>query len=473
MVDYVDMKLVSQEGNPKITYDLSDYGMDILAADGQVFLPLSTLSDILAQSLTFSDYIDGEIYLVRADSSGSDYTSHTQDKVNAYFETLTREADVASYAYNELCFVLDNLYGRPERAQSQEFVNSLATIGLDETLEKGGTLNGIDLKKMKTYLTSTNKAEYAQGLVMLDNLLFDGGHTLFSSPYIFRFLADENLDRTELSRGYKVILDEDPDAKNTANHFLDLFENVLVTGNELRSLRQEGFGTASKIWENDNGEEISSIYLFDNTAIFRFDEFKDDVIRTSSGTRPLQEALEYAKENNCDNFVLDLSTNGGGSDQTMGYILSMIFEEDAVFYHYDVNTGARRVEVFTADKNLDGTKDEKDAEVKYGFHYAVMMSRYTYSCGNFASILAKEHGIPLLGENSGGGGCLVTMHGFPDECDSYQISSSIGMSDSSNQSADSGASPDYPMAVYPEDGGDMPSLYDPAEIVDIVNGHYQ
>ena len=183
MVDYIDMTLVSREGDPKITYDLSGYGMDIHSQDGQVFLPLSTLSDILDQSLTYSDYIDGSIYFVRIDSSGSDYMAHVQEKENEYYETLTRDTDVASYAYRELCFVLDNLYGRPGRAQSQDFLSSLASQGLDKTLEEGGTMNGIDLKKMKSYLCSTNKAEYAQGLIMLDNLLYDGGHSFLSVPY--------------------------------------------------------------------------------------------------------------------------------------------------------------------------------------------------------------------------------------------------------------------------------------------------
>ncbi len=42
--------------------------------------------------------------------------------------------------------------------------------------------------------------------------------------------------------------------------------------------------------------------------------------------KPLNEALEAAKESRCENFIIDLSTNGGGSDQTMGFLLDMIYD---------------------------------------------------------------------------------------------------------------------------------------------------
>ncbi|WP_158589443.1 S41 family peptidase [Butyrivibrio sp. CB08] len=468
MVDYVDTILVSQKGDPKVTYDLSRYEMDICTQDGQVFLPLSTWSDILDQSLTYADYIDGSIYLIRSGSS-SDEAHEMLQKEEAYYDTLTREADVASHAYHELCFSLENLYGRPPRAHSQEFVDSLKAIGLDKTLEKGGTMEGIDLKKMKNYLTSTNKAEFVNGLTMLDCLLFDGGHTFVSSPFLFTLLYN---DDSALSNAYRELLNEDPSAKDTVNDLISLWEIGTVKNANLYNQRMEGFGIPSKIWTNEYEEEVASIYLFDNTAIFQFDSFTDDVVRMSSGEKPFLDALKYAKENGCDNFVIDLSINGGGSDQVMGYILTMICGEDVYAYNYDVNTGSRMKRVFHADKNPDGTIDDMDAETKFDFNYAFMISGYTYSSGNYAAVLAKEHGIPMLGETSGGGGCYVNSLVLPDEFNSYQLSSSLTMTDSKYKGVDGGAEPDYPMSVVPGDGSGNPSLYDPKQIVSIVNNHY-
>jgi C-terminal processing protease CtpA/Prc len=41
-----------------------------------------------------------------------------------------------------------------------------------------------------------------------------------------------------------------------------------------------------------------------------------------SGAHPFNEALAAAKEKSCENFVIDLSANIGGSDDVMGFILS-------------------------------------------------------------------------------------------------------------------------------------------------------
>ena len=160
IMDYVRTVLVPDDEEPALVYDLSGYGIDLYAEDGRVYIPLSTWSDILDQSLTYAYYIDGMIYLSRATASGVGPTPFVQEKEDAYFNTLTREADTAAYAYNELRFLLENLYGRPVQAESKEFVARLAAQGLDATLEEGGTMNGIDLKLMKQFLTSTSKAEY-------------------------------------------------------------------------------------------------------------------------------------------------------------------------------------------------------------------------------------------------------------------------------------------------------------------------
>ncbi len=101
-----------------------------------------------------------------------------------------------------------------------------------------------------------------------------------------------------------------------------------------------------------------------------------------------------------------------------------------------------------------------------------MISDYTFSCGNYTAVLTKAHGIPLLGETSGGGGCLMAMLGLPGESNSYQISSPIVLADSNYKSVDAGAAPDYPMSIDPEEETDDPYLYDPSAIVEIVNNHY-
>lgn len=464
-VDYVQMTDVSGGEEPALTYELSKYGIDLVDKDSHVFIPLSTLSDILDKSMTYADYIDGKIYLNREDAFTSDPTPYVMGIEDAYYETLTREADVAEYAYHELCFVLENLYGRPEKALSQEFVKSLSTYGLDKTLEQGGTIGDVDLKLMKEYLTSTEKVEYAQGLFMLDNLLYDGGHNRFGYSFYQVLQSDENWDRTAFSREYDKRFGDDPKSNVVLANLGQLLTENDKKYDVLADLRDEGFGLPERIWEWNDGGRIASLYIFDNTAVFSFDSFTDDVIIADTGVKPFQEALDYAAENNCENFVLDLSTNGGGSDQTMGYMLSVIYGHDAPFYRLDVNTGYRREDAFKADKNLDGSIDEKDAEIRYDFRYAIMISNYSYSCGNTMPNLAHLEGIPLLGCTTGGGTCNVSMHTLPGECTQYKLSSTWMMTDSSYHSIDGGIAPDDPMLTITDGEIVDASLYDPVQLV--------
>ena len=473
IMDYVRTVLVPDDEEPALVYDLSGYGIDLYAEDGRVYIPLSTWSDILDQSLTYAYYIDGMIYLSRATASGVGPTPFVQEKEDAYFNTLTREADTAAYAYNELRFLLENLYGRPVQAESKEFVARLAAQGLDATLEEGGTMNGIDLKLMKQFLTSTSKAEYGQGLLMLDNLLFDGGHSTFSNAFLTRLENDENRDQTEFAKEYQRLFGQDQasaDAYMNVGRLNAIKPQIYM---QLDELRTKGFGEPVKQWAAADRSVAASLYILDRTAVFQFDAFVEDVIITKAGEKPLNEALEAAKENRCENFVIDLSTNGGGSDQTMGFLLSMIHDGDVFYYHCDPNTGTRKKERYEADKNLDGVIDEKDEEVRYDFRYAIMISGMSFSCGNTTPCLAHELGIPLLGAASGGGGCNLCLLAQPGESGYYQFSSTSVMTNSKYEIIDGGIAPDVVMISTAEDGSITATLYDPQELTAAVTRYYE
>ncbi len=471
--DYVRMTEVTTEKAPSLVYDLSDYGIDLAEEEERVYMPLSTLSDILNQSMTYADYIDGKIYLNRVDSFTSDPTAYVKEAENSYYETLTREPDVAEYAYQELCFVLEKLYGRPQKAVSQEFIKKLSTDGLDQTLEQGGIIDDVDLKQMKAYLTSTDKVEYAQGLFMLDNLLFDGGHNRFSYSFYQVLSQDENWDQTAFAREYLKKFGSDAETNVALSDQGYRYSAITNRCDMGMALRNEGFGVPEKTWNGNRGGAIAALYLFDDTAVFLFNDFADDLILTNTGEETFQEALDYAAENHCKNFVLDLSTNGGGSDQVMGFMLSVIYGHDAPYYRLDVDTGYRKENVFKADKNHDGSFDEKDEEIRYDFRYAIMTSDYSYSCGNTMPNLAHLEGIPLLGSTTGGGGCNVNMLTLPGECTPYRLSTTWTMTNSDYQSIDGGIAPDEVMLVIEGDEIKDASLYDPDKLISAINRYYE
>ena len=470
-VDFVSATPEKVMEEPATNYNLSKYGIDLYAEDEHVYMPLSTISDVFTLSLTYSEYIDGIIYLVRI-ATDSEASELVQKKENEQFNVINREPDVADYAYRELGFMLENLYGRPGRAESQEFVEKLVKSGFDKTLTEGGVYKDIDVSLMKKYLSSTNKAEYVLGLFMLDCLLFDGGHAFFSNNYFMELSADDNMDQTELAKEYKRLFGDDAAAEAAYTTVGKLNSIKMALNMKLDPLRAKGFGKPVKTWTEKTAGEVAYLYIVANTAIFRFDGFTNDVIHMKSGEKPFNEALELAKKNKCDNFVLDLTTNGGGSDQVMAYILAMMYGGKFNYYHIDANNGYKRKDIYSADKNLDGVIDEKDDEVKYDFNYAIMITSHSFSCGNTTPCLAKEAGIPVIGETSGGGGCNVSRLTNPADNNFYQLSTTSIMTTSDYKSCDPGAKPDYEMMTVAEDGTVDAPMYDPSKLVSTINQHY-
>ena len=121
---------------------------------------------------------------------------------------MERPADVVEYAYNELCFQLDNLYGKPGKAECRELVEKIDTIGFDKALDQGGTFNTISFADVKKYLMSNNIGEYGAGMLMLHILLSDGGHTKISTPFMLRIALDPDLNQTEFAKEYKNTKDK-------------------------------------------------------------------------------------------------------------------------------------------------------------------------------------------------------------------------------------------------------------------------
>jgi C-terminal processing protease CtpA/Prc len=106
------------------------------------------------------------------------------------------------------------------------------------------------------------------------------------------------------------------------------------------------------------------------------------------------------------NFVLDISTNGGGSSDVVAFVTSIMCNKADIDYE-NALTGQRMKCTYEVDRNLDGKFDEKDAEVVYHLNFAVLTSSYSFSCGNLLPSLLKDYGIPVLGKQSGGGSCCV------------------------------------------------------------------
>ena len=295
--DYIKIVPEKVEEEKELLYSLADYGIDLLAEGGRAYVPLSTISDINFQSYSWPDYVDGSIYLARYGSTGS--SDFIAKKESELFDTVERPADVAEYAYNELCFQIDELYGKPGQARSKELVKRIESEGFDKALNEGGIVDDINLTDMQKYLKSTNIGEYGAGMLMLHALLVDGGHSQWGTPFAMQISNDPEMNQTEFAKEYKKLCEKDTTVAGLVDLIKPLDTQKFVLQADLIELRDKSFGKAEKSWLGDDGEEHVWLYIFDNTAVFRFDHFDDQVIKTTSGAHPFNEALAAAKEKGC------------------------------------------------------------------------------------------------------------------------------------------------------------------------------
>ncbi len=116
-VNYAREKKQEVIKDSAVTIDFSKYNIDIMEIDDKVYFPLPTISDLFASGYNAAEYMDGDIYFVgtmEAQYSGSTQESYV-DRTTLY-NTEERDASLAEYTYNELCFVFDVIYGKPSQS---------------------------------------------------------------------------------------------------------------------------------------------------------------------------------------------------------------------------------------------------------------------------------------------------------------------------------------------------------------------
>lgn len=205
--------------------------------------------------------------------------------------------------------------------------------------------------------------------------------------------------------------------------------------------------------------------------------FLDDVVE------PFKWSLDYAKENGVKNFIIDISTNTGGSTAVGGYFIA-ILENSIKGAEHDNLTTLRVISTVTGkaigfpvefDLDLDGDFDEDDLNVSYDFNFGVVSSKMSFSCANILATYADELGICVLGEKSGGGACANCLI-FDAESNFFCLSASQKFVSQSGRDVEPGAVVDYQLAEYSEVDGktvtDYSKLYDIASLGKMTEEFY-
>lgn len=425
-----------------VTLDFAKYGIDIHAdGKGAVYFPFATLADMYSDLFYHHAGFNGEKVVANTSVNEVSLARIDPDYNKALLANRTRSASLAEFTYKELCFAMDHFYGFPGRVALND---KLIAKGMDKTLEE-------DLKAgptIKKLLKSTDLAEFIVGMGGLNALYYEG-HT---SMDISSAMGRDRSQYEELASDIKRIQEENKDVMDAIREGRATMGGRSLEVMAVRTLRPQSYGDTQATYVKKG-----------NTAVCVFNSFNtraEDAWKAyyaGTGPKPniddnkgdsmviFLDALNKAEADpEVENFIVDITSNGGGSADIVMAMTSLIMNKSYLCYDNPL-TRQRSIVEYEVDRNFDGVFDEKDKDVKYNLNFGVLTSDISFSCGNLFPSMLKDAGIPVIGEKSGGGSCAIqamcTADGF---C--FQISSFRSRLNSlKGENIDTGILPDIPI----------------------------
>lgn len=425
-----------------VTLDFAKYGIDIHAdGKGAVYFPFATLADIYSDLFYHHAGFNGEKVVANTSVNEISLARIDPDYNKTLLSKKTRSQSMADFAYRELCFAMDHFYGHPGRVALDA---SLKAKGMDRTLEEDLPA-GRTIKKL---LKSTNLAEYFVGMSGLNALYYDG-HTSMDISSVMGRDRSKYEDIVSEVRGlqekHKDVMDAIREGRSSMG---GRYQDVMA----IRTQRPECYETQDTYIKKGN------------TAVCVFNSFNTraedawNAYYAGKGPKPninankgdsmviFLDALEKASADpEVENFIVDITSNGGGSADIVMAMTSLIMNKSYLSYDNPL-TGQRSIVEYEVDRNFDGVFDKKDKKVHYDLNFGVLTSQVSFSCGNLFPSMLKDNGVPVIGETSGGGSCAIqamcTADGF---C--FQISSFRSrLNTLSGENIDAGITPTIPIA---------------------------
>jgi uncharacterized protein YcfL len=408
---------------------LSDYTIPMVYEGNEGYIPLQFFSDFFAsQTLGILLYNGSSVFVLSSGALG--------EMSNLFYSTgaKSRSADLIDYNYHELCLALDVYYGLKDQHGITDFDSYLTGCGL------------------KDKLLSSDAAVASGALMELSNWHFEDFHSGFISPSSYA-----GVDSVKSTSSPDMI------AQGKA---FSLYRNTRIAslGKTPDSYSEQG-DTAFVTF--DHFTALAADYY--TTPVTEVPKIDADAYANSPDTFAV---VTYAHKqitrtgSPIKNVVIDLSCNGGGALDALAYISGWLMDEDIL----DVKStasGIRAENYYQVDTNLDKAFDQNDKISDKQLY--CLISPNSFSCGNYLpSMLKIRQKATLIGQTSGGGGCMVKPLSTADGT-LFQISGNMSMVVAHNGSfvdIDQGMEPDYRL-------GDPASFYDRVSLAqDIDAGVY-
>jgi len=418
-------------------FDMSKYGIDLVESNGECYVPLQTMQDILLGRNYILTVFNGEKVFIFP------YGAKLDDQIYAV-ETGEMSKEFAQFNVNELMFLLDSFYGLKTEHNIDNIYTFIADTGL--------TFEGTDPNKFDADL---------QTLLMR---YFDDLHSGFLHGSCLSDVA--GIDNPETVMATMTSM-----GTSTSESYFDsiMFISERMKHNPDFAVSRDG--STQKFY---NYTEVG------DTAIVTFDSFsasKKDY-RAEANLDDPQDTIELiaaahrqiTREGSpIKNVVIDLSCNGGGNSEAAAFLIAWVTGAKSVGLR-DTLTGAESVVSYYADVNLDGQFDDNDSlrtkTLAGDLKVYCMTSSNSFSCGNLVPAAFKGvYGVTLIGQKSGGGSCYVLPCTSASGAQ-FQISGSSQISTIKNGSfynADTGVEVDVPIR-------DTETMYDRQKLVDFIHG---
>ncbi|MCR5113602.1 MAG: S41 family peptidase [Acholeplasmatales bacterium] len=350
---YVDSYVL--EGK-EISYDLSDYEMNIFKSDDLYLVPFSIMNDLYGSinyyNLCFNyDKFYGVFPYVEEENE-------YYDDILSCHKKSTKE--MRTHNYNNLAFLFENLYGLKEDLGFTDFDKLVG--------------------EYKDGLLSTNPNTYNSAYADFFSYKLDEGHSYIISG---GYEGDHGLasmsfgSRTSkmVSAAYALMYSAPGNGVNYSG------DTAFITFSSF------DLGTDEELYDS-NGNLKDDAYEYDTFYLFK--KYLD----------------EARSRGDIKNVMFDVSMNGGGYVATLIKILGFITNDDIYFGTEDSETGSVVVESYKVDTDCDGDYTDDDAYTE--FNYYVLTSGYSYSAANmFATFIKEKNYGKVIGQQAGGGKCSV------------------------------------------------------------------
>ena len=443
-----------------------DYGINLFAYEGDLLLPI-TLAANLFQGPTMLScfYNQDNLYFVDANDLTYETSTVIQNPefvsgLDSFFKDGKRSQEQADYSYGELCFFIDNYYGRPGRETLHDALNRFGN--LDAAL---GAQDEIT-QKAREWLQSTDQVEYYAGVTILNDYLSDTGHTyVYYGAMLYMGQhpeLQEACDAKLASIGYTF-------RQNAAKR--EAISNPKYDASFVEARTARGISDRGTLIEGDTLMYTFDSFVFDHAGWKDYYEGKkDDYPSDPIGDfKRIQE--QYKDGQTIKNIVIDLSRNGGGSGDVVFMLMAMMGKGAYLNYYDGLNQNYVHVD-YQADLNFDGVFDEKDKAVTYPYHYAILASANSFSCGNLLPAQAKESGLMLLGDQTGGGACAV-IDGVLAEGYYARLGCYVKLSTLAHEEVDFGIAPNVTLLKRSGEDFDLSQFFDLNVIRGQMNEFYK